>query len=45
MILIRLNRLVASTINKLGLTQRIDKLIPLKGILKLLLDRGCLHLF
>ena len=34
MILIRLNRLVASTINKLGLTQRIDKLIPLKGNIK-----------
>ena len=34
MILIRLYRLVASTINKLGLTQRIDKLNPLKGNIK-----------
>ena len=34
MIFIRLNRLVASIINKLGLTQRIDKLIPLKGNIK-----------
>ena len=44
MILIRLNRLVASTINKLGLTQRIDKLIPLKGNIKTTVGQ-CLNLF